>query len=155
MVSHLPLLYGDLTAEENLLFFSRMYDLAQARERVKDVLQLIDLYPRRKDLVRQYSRGMQQRLAIGRAILHDPLLLLLDEPHTGLDQDAAVMLDKLLEEVGAKGRTVVMTSHNLIRAAGLASRIDILHRGRIVESISRGRMDISQLPELYRRVTHD
>jgi heme exporter protein A len=132
-----------------------MYDLDQAQERVRQVLRLVGLDTRRRDLVRQYSRGMQQRLAIGRAILHDPQLLLLDEPHTGLDQDAAEMLDEVLRDVGAQGRTVVMTSHDLMRAAGLASRIDILHRGRIVESLPREQVDLTQLPEFYRRVTHD
>ncbi|TFH35492.1 MAG: ATP-binding cassette domain-containing protein, partial [Anaerolineales bacterium] len=112
-------------------------------------------YPRRRDLVREFSRGMQQRLAIARSILHDPELLLFDEPHTGLDQDAAAMLDDLLSEIASGGRTVVMTSHDLPRAAKLADRLDILSRGVIAASIRKGEQEISELPEIYRRVTQD
>ncbi|OGO65407.1 MAG: sodium ABC transporter ATP-binding protein, partial [Chloroflexi bacterium RBG_19FT_COMBO_50_10] len=96
VVSHLPLLYGDLTAEENLRFYARMYDIAHSEKRITDVLEMVGLVPRRRDLVRTFSRGMQQRLAIGRAVLHDPEVMLFDEPHTGLDQDACLMLDTVL-----------------------------------------------------------
>lgn len=109
VVSHLPLLYGDLTAEENLRFYGRMYGLDNLDHRVIEVLDLVGLLARRRDLVRTF-RGMQQRLAIGRAVLHDPEVILFDEPHTGLDQDACAMLDRVLREVAAHGRTVVMTS---------------------------------------------
>ena len=98
VLSHQPLLYGDLTAEENLRFYGRMYGLRDINKRVEDILLLVGLRARRRDLVRGFSRGMQQRLAIGRAILHEPEILLFDEPHTGLDQDAAEMLDELLEQ---------------------------------------------------------
>lgn len=155
VVSHQPLLYGDLTAEENLRFYARMYDLGDMNARVDEVLYMVGLAARRKDLLRQYSRGMQQRLAIGRAILHDPQILLFDEPHTGLDQEAAAMLDGVLKEIAAQGRTVVMTSHDLIRTAGLASRIDILSKGVIAASVTGEEMDPDKLPALYRSVTHD
>ncbi|UCF59933.1 MAG: heme ABC exporter ATP-binding protein CcmA [Anaerolineaceae bacterium] len=154
VVSHQPLLYGDLTAEENLFFYSRMYGLTDLEHRVGAILEMVGLHARRRDLVRQYSRGMQQRLAIGRAILHDPDVLLFDEPHTGLDQEAAAMLDTLLQDVAARGRTVVMTSHNLDRAADLAERIDILSKGVIAASIKRDEIDPLDLPKLYRSVTH-
>jgi heme exporter protein A len=154
VVSHQPLLYGDLTAEENLRFYARLYDLSGVEGRVTEVLELVGLAARRRDLVRQFSRGMQQRLTIARAILHDPEVLLLDEPHTGLDQDASVMLDDVLRHVAARGRTVVMTSHDLNRAADLASRVDILSRGRIAGSLPKAEIDIGRLPELYRAVTH-
>ncbi len=141
VVSHLPLLYGDLTAEENLRFFGRMYAVAGLDNRINEVLEMVGLEARRRDLVRTFSRGMQQRLAIGRAVLHDPDVMLFDEPHTGLDQDACVMLDTVLQEVAARGRTVVMTSHDLARAADLASRFDVLSRGKIVASVRRDEMD--------------
>lgn len=155
VVSHQPLLYGDLTAEENLNFYSRMYGVADPERRVGAVIEMVGLKARRRDLVRKFSRGMQQRLAIGRAILHDPDVLLFDEPHTGLDQEAAAMLDTLLRDVAARGRTVVMTSHNLDRAADLAERIDILSKGVIAASVKRAEIDPLELPKLYRSVTHD
>jgi heme exporter protein A len=155
VVSHQPLLYGDLTAEENLRFYARMYSIQNAAERIQTVLELVGLYPRRRDLVRSFSRGMQQRLAIGRAVLHEPEILLFDEPHTGLDQDAAAMLDEVLRTIAAGGRTVVMTSHDLLRAARLADRVDILSKGVIAASIPGGEVDPVELSELYRQVTHD
>ena len=153
VVSHQPLIYGDLTAEENLRFFARMYSVTGADQRISEVLDLVGLSTRRRDLVRTFSRGMQQRLAIGRAVLHDPEVMLFDEPHTGLDQDAAVMLDGILQEVAARGRTVVMTSHDLSRAADLASRIDILSRGVITSSIQRADIESSELISFYHQAT--
>jgi heme exporter protein A len=151
VVSHLPLLYGDLTAEENLHFFGRMYGVANLDRRITEVLDLVGLLPRRRDLVRTFSRGMQQRLAIGRAVLHDPEVMLFDEPHTGLDQEASAMLDHVLREVAARGRTVVMTSHDLARSGDLASRFDILSRGTIAASVQRADIDPNQLLAFYRQ----
>jgi heme exporter protein A len=134
VVSHMPLLYGDLTAEENLRFFGNMYNVSNLNQRISEVLGLVGLAARRRDLVRTFSRGMQQRLAIGRAVLHDPEVMLFDEPHTGLDQDACDMLDKVLRDVAARGRTVVMTSHDLARVEDLATRYDVLSKGVISAS---------------------
>jgi heme exporter protein A len=155
VVSHQPLLYGDLTAEENLRFYARLYGLSDVRRRVDETLAGISLEARRRDLVREFSRGMQQRLAIGRAMLHDPQVMLLDEPYTGLDQDACAMLDSLLRQVAAGGRTVVMTSHDLPRAADLATRIDVLSGGVIAASVPRAQITSAGLIDLYRLVTHD
>jgi heme exporter protein A len=152
VVSHQPLLYGDLTAEENLRFYARLYSVPQAKRRIDEILEMVGLDRRRRDRVREYSRGMQQRLAIGRAVLHDPLILLFDEPHTGLDQEASAMLDGVLRQVAGRGRTVLMTSHDLLRAADLASRIDILSGGVIARSLSRGQPEWDDLPALYRAV---
>jgi heme exporter protein A len=154
VVSHQPLLYGDLTAEENLRFYARLYSLPQAKRRIDEILEMVGLDRRRRDRVREYSRGMQQRLAIGRAVLHDPLILLFDEPHTGLDQEASAMLDGVLRQVAGRGRTVLMTSHDLLRAADLASRIDVLSGGVIARSLSRGQAEWDDLPALYRAVAH-
>jgi len=150
-VSHLPLLYGDLSAEENLLFYGRMYDIQNLTSRCQEVLQLVGLSARRKELVRTFSRGMQQRLAIGRAVIHDPEVILFDEPYTGLDQEACAMLDEVLREVAARGRTVVMTSHDLARAAYLASRFDIISNGEIVASVQRDQIDPNHLLAFYRQ----
>ena len=154
VVTHQPLLYGDLTVEENLRFFGRMYGVGDLKQRIEDVLGMVGLVALRRDLVRQLSRGMQQRLSIGRAILHDPEILLLDEPHTGLDQEAAEMLDDMLNEVATRGRTVVLTSHDLTRVTDLADRVDILHKGKIAASVRRGEVDLAELSALYHSVTH-
>ncbi len=151
VVSHQPLLYGDLTAEENLQFYGRMYGVVELRKRIDEVIELVGLTSRRRDLVRNFSRGMQQRLAIGRAILPNPEVLLFDEPHTGLDQDACDMLDGLLREVAGQGRTVVMTSHDLARVEDLASRFDVLSRGIISASSKRNEMGKSNLLDFYRK----
>ncbi|RPJ27065.1 MAG: heme ABC exporter ATP-binding protein CcmA [Chloroflexi bacterium] len=150
VVSHLPLLYGDLTAEENLRFYARMYNIPDYEARITEVLEMVGLETRRRDLVRTYSRGMQQRLAIGRAVLHDPDVMLFDEPYTGLDQDASSMLDEVLKTVAAQGRTVVMTSHDLARAEDLATRFDILSRGIITASATRRQLKRSNLLTFYR-----
>lgn len=151
VVSHLPLLYGDLSADENLRFYGRMYNLANLEARITEVLEMVGLEHRRKDLVRTFSRGMQQRLAIGRAVLHDPVVMLFDEPYTGLDQDASSMLDGVLKTVAAQGRTVVMTSHDLARAEELATRFDVLSRGVIVASTTSQQLKQSNLLTFYKQ----
>lgn len=151
VVSHLPLLYPDLTAEENLQFYARMYGINNDQSRITEVLQLIGLENRRKDLVRTFSRGMSQRLAIARAILHEPQVILFDEPYTGLDQDASEMLDKVLKEIASHGRTVVMTSHDLIRAEALATRFDVLSRGVITASINKNDLKNSNVLDFYKQ----
>jgi heme exporter protein A len=151
VVSHLPLLYADLTAEENLRFYGRMYALPNLDARISEVLEMVGLAGRRRDLVRTFSRGMQQRLAIGRAVMHDPEVILFDEPYTGLDQDASAMLDEVLKSVTGLGRTVVMTSHDLARAEDLASRFDVLSRGVIAASTSRDALQGSNLLAFYKQ----
>ena len=155
VVAHQPMLYGDLTAAENLTFFGRMYDLQSIGARVEETLRMVGLWSVRDELLRAFSRGMQQRLAIARAILHAPRLLLLDEPHTGLDQDAAKILDDLLVDVASQGRTVVMTSHDLARAHRLSNRVDILSRGKVAASIKTDQETAAGLAKLYQEATHD
>lgn len=150
VVSHLPLLYGDLSAEENLRFYGRMYGLSNLEARITEVLEMVGLDNRRRDLIRTFSRGMQQRLAIGRAVLHDPDVMLFDEPYTGLDQDASSMLDDVLKTVAVEGRTVVMTSHDLARAEDLATRFDILSRGVIAATATHKQLKKSNLLTFYK-----
>jgi len=151
VVSHLPLLYGDLTADENLRFYARMYGIENIEARLNEVLEMVGLAKRRSDLVRTFSRGMQQRLAIGRAVLHDPEVMLFDEPYTGLDQDASAMLDDVLKTVAAQGRTVVMTSHDLARAEVLATRFDVLSRGVIAATTTREQLNNGNLLNFYKQ----
>ncbi len=151
VVSHQPLLYGDLTAAENLRFYGQLYGVAHLSARIEALLALTGLETVRNDLVRTFSRGMQQRLAIGRAMLPDPQVLLLDEPHTGLDQDACVMLDQTLSQVAGQGRTLLMASHDLARSAALASRVDILVKGQIIASTATAALPPDGLLTYYRQ----
>ncbi|MEN8242753.1 MAG: heme ABC exporter ATP-binding protein CcmA [Chloroflexota bacterium] len=151
VLSHQPLLYGDLTADENLRYYGKMYSVENFAAREAEVLALVDLSKRKDDLVRTFSRGMQQRLSIARAVLHDPDILLLDEPYTGLDQDASEMLDGVLKQIAAQGRTVVMTSHDLARSAELGTRFDVLSRGKIISSASRDEIPQDGLLGFYRK----
>jgi heme exporter protein A len=151
VVSHLPLLYGDLSAEGNLRFYARLFGIVNYELRITEVLEMTGLENRRRDLVRTFSRGMQQRLAIGRAVLHDPDVMLFDEPYTGLDQDASSMLDDVLKTVAAQGRTIVMTSHDLARAEDLATRFDILSRGVITASATRRQLKKTDLLTFYKQ----
>jgi heme exporter protein A len=137
LVSHKTLLYDDLSALQNLRFYTRMYDVPDASNRIESVLNQVGLMSRQHDPVRTYSRGMQQRLAIARAILHNPPILLLDEPDTGLDQHAAGMLGELLSAVGISQRTILMTTHNLERGVSLGNRVVILAKGKIAYDAQR------------------
>ncbi|MGB9640422.1 MAG: heme ABC exporter ATP-binding protein CcmA [Anaerolineales bacterium] len=155
VVTHSPLLYGDLTAAENLNFYGRMYQVPHLTNRVGEVLKLVGLYQRKHDLVRTFSRGMQQRLAIGRAILHDPAVILFDEPYSGLDQEACDMLDRLFLDVAARGSTIIMTSHDIWRVADLAARFAILSNGKIVASAKRNDLRSTHLLEFYRQALQE
>ncbi len=149
LVSHKTLLYNDLTANQNLRFYARMYDVLNPADRIEIILNQVGLWERRHDPVRTYSRGMKQRLAIARAILHNPPILLLDEPDTGLDQHAAGMLSELLSAVDISRRTILMTTHNLERGLSLGSRVVILAKGKIAYDIQRENVSTEELREQY------
>jgi heme ABC exporter ATP-binding subunit CcmA len=153
LVSHKPLLYENLTARENLQFFARLYDLTDIDARITNLLERVGLAKREASLVRTFSRGMQQRLSIARALLHDPHVLLLDEPYTGLDQDASIVLDGLLRQAQADGHTILMSTHQLDRAVSLASRVIILSRGVIGYDAPASAEDAVELAATYTRVT--
>jgi heme exporter protein A len=153
MVSHQALLYGDMTAAENLDFFARLYQLDHRQERVAEALQMVGLLARQRDPVRSFSRGMLQRLTIARATLHEPDVLLLDEPYTGLDQEATRLLDDLLSRESEKGRTIFMITHDLARGLDLCQRIAILNRGRIARIVERQEVNAAEFLALYGDVT--
>ena len=153
LVSHQPLLYGDLTAGENLHFFARLYGLDQAEERVGAALSTVGLAARERDPVRTFSRGMTQRLTIARATLHEPDVLLFDEPYTGLDQEASDLLDGLLREQAALGRTILMITHDLVHGLNLADRVVILSRGRIAATTTGRELEPAAFLQLYTEAT--
>jgi ABC-type multidrug transport system ATPase subunit len=119
-LAHEPLVYRELTALENLDLYGRLYRIPERRERVGMLLERFGLWEARAERVAAYSRGMQQRLALCRALLHDPDLLLLDEPFNALDADAAALLDRELREL-APSRTFVVATHDPERLAPLAT----------------------------------
>ena len=153
LLSHQPLLYGDLTAEENLRFFGAMYDVPNLNARIDQLLDQVNLADRRRDRARTFSRGMQQRLAIARALLHDPAVLLLDEPFTGLDPQASDRLEQLLHTLNDGSRTVVMTIHDLERGWALCTRALVIARGKIVFEARTAELDAATFRSEYRRVT--
>jgi heme ABC exporter ATP-binding subunit CcmA len=155
MVSHKPLLYENLSAIENLHFFARLYNLPADTldARIKELLNQVGLGKRGQDLVRAFSRGMQQRLSIARALLHNPDILMLDEPYTGLDQDASAILDGLLQTAYSGGRTILMSTHDLGRAATLAGRAVIISRGSIAYDQPTAELDPLKLAAVYTEVT--
>ncbi|MXV92167.1 MAG: heme ABC exporter ATP-binding protein CcmA, partial [Chloroflexi bacterium] len=134
LLAHRPLLYANLTARENLDFFAALYNIAPAERtrRRDDLLQQVGLAARADGLVRDFSRGMQQRLSLARALLHQPDLLLLDEPYTGLDEAGCAILDGLLAAASAGGCTIIMSTHQLERMPSMVDRALILSDGSLV-----------------------
>jgi len=131
VVAHAPLLYDRLTAAENLRFFARMYDLTSPDDRINRLLRAFALWPKRDEPVRTFSRGMLQRLAIARAILHDPPVLIFDEPDSGLDTESLTMLSALLAEFRRSERAVLLSTHDRSLAAAWSDRMCELRAGRL------------------------
>lgn len=149
LISHHTLLYDDLTAHENLTFYAKMYGLKNRTESVDDALQTVGLADRHKDRVRGFSRGMKQRLAIARATLHQPEILLLDEPFTGLDTAARSLLSDMICNLRSQGRTILLVTHDLVQGLTLANRIGILKRGELVYESFTENITETELRTLY------
>ena len=132
VLSHRTFLYGALSASENLTFYGSLYDLPDLAERVKVSLSEVGLTKAAARRVRGFSRGMRQRLALARTLLHDPSLVFLDEPFTGLDVHASALLRDVLVRLKDGQRTVILVTHNLSEGLALADRIAIQAQGRFV-----------------------
>ena len=130
-VSHMTFLYGDLTVRENLKFFATLFALPRAEKKIAAALELFRLEDRAHTPVRKLSRGLQQRAALARALLHEPQFLLLDEPFTGLDAASVDTLESLMRQLPAEGKAVVFSTHDFERGAALARRLVSLEAGRI------------------------
>jgi heme exporter protein A len=152
-LSHRTLLYDDLTAQQNLRFYGRMYDLPQDLQRADHLLEQVGLGMRRHDLVQTFSRGMRQRLAVARSLLHRPQVLLLDEPYSGLDPQAVEVLTALLAELTGGGCTILLTTHRLSRGLTAGQRVLILHEGQMVYDQSRAAISLETFSDTYRALT--
>lgn len=155
VVLHASMLYANLTCRENLQFYARMYDLAHSTDRVERLLSQMDLRTRADDRVVTFSRGMQQRLSVARALLHDPKYLLMDEVFTGLDQRFISSLPDLMRQQASEGKGILFTTHELERVFSVATRVDVLHRGRILFSHPVESITPAQLLDQYQAITFD
>ena len=131
VVLHQSLLYDALTAQENLQFYGRLFNVPLLQKRIEWLLDDVGLYDRRADLVRTFSRGMQQRLSIARALLHDPKILLLDEAFSGLDANAVNLLRRMLARFHDEGRTILMSTHEYKLGMQQATRVAMLVNGAL------------------------
>ena len=137
LISHNSMLYPDLTAEQNLLIYARLYGVADPEARVLELLEAVELKHRRLDVVRTFSRGMTQRLSIARALIHDPDVVFLDEPYSGLDPQR-------------EGRTFVMVSHDLQKGFAMCTHALVLAKGKVVAFDEKDAFDFDEFSALYR-----
>ncbi|MCC7204446.1 MAG: ABC transporter ATP-binding protein [Phycisphaeraceae bacterium] len=152
LIGHQALLYRDLTARENLLFFARLYNIPDPPARAAQLLTRMGLIDRADDPASTLSRGMLQRLGIARAVVHDPDLLLADEPFAGLDAPSTAAIENLLTELHHSGKTILMSNHDVPQSLRLAQHVIALRRGRCVmdQPTSGGGVTPAQLLEAIR-----
>lgn len=149
VISHHTFLYENLTARENLTFYGRMYRVPDLKNRIFEVLSQVGLEFSLNDPIRTFSRGMQQRLAIARAILHDPAILYLDEPYTGLDPHAIQILNNVLHQLNLNKRTVFLITHNFEEGFTLSDRVLFVVKGRIAYDGKKDALTRDELKNLY------
>lgn len=152
VLSHNPLLYEDLTLKENLIFFSRMYGLKKDKKAIKSLIDDVGLLHRSNDKVGEFSRGMKQRAAVARVILHDPPVLLLDEPYTGLDFKAWDMLSGMLDRFHKKEKTILLITHNVELGYSIGDRLAVLSKGKIVYDVKKQDVDIETFKKRYKEI---
>jgi len=150
-IGHGISVYDELSAIENLTLFARLYGLKEPRKAATEWLERTGLDRVSGGLVREFSRGMRQRLAVARAFLHNPSVLLLDEPFTALDDRAIAVLQRLLREGLAEGKTIVMSTHQLREALELATDVALLNRGKVAFSGPRTPEMVADPGFLYAR----
>jgi heme exporter protein A len=153
MVTHQPMLYGDLTGLENLKFHGKMFGLEHLEDRIESAAKLMGLGRFLGKRVATLSHGMQKRLSLAKATLHDPPMLLLDEPETGLDQEALGMLRDVMVAGDRGRRTVLMVTHSLERGLALGNRVAILAGGKIAYQEEKAQIDEEEFKVAYSRIT--
>lgn len=149
LISHAAMLYPDLTAEENLMLYAELYGVNDPHARVSELLEAVGLSHRRLDQVRTFSRGMTQRVSIARALVHDPRVVFLDEPYSGLDPHAVEIFDELIGSVRGD-RTFVMVSHDLQKGFAMCTHVLVMARGRMVTFAPKDEIDLDEFSRLYR-----
>ena len=149
VISHQPFVYENLSALENLEFYASLYGVKNPRARAEELLKKVDLYPRRSDPVRTFSRGMLQRVSIARAIVHDPQMIFLDEPYTGLDSVASASLTAILKEQLEGKKTILMVTHDLKIGLELASHVIIMKKGQKVYSAPSSQIAPLEFEKIY------
>ena len=154
-LSHNTALYADLTALENLRFFAQLMDLPSGDADLLGRIERVGLAGREREPVRNYSRGMQQRLAIARAFLHDPAILLLDEPFTGLDQYGTDFLKGYLADAHARGKTCLMAIHDAPLGYELADRLVVIEKGVAALDVTKASMTLEEFTDRYRRLAEE
>lgn len=152
-LGHDSFLYPDLTPIENLTFYGKAYRLSDLRSRIASVLQFVGLQEWGNAQVRTFSRGMEQRVALARALLHEPELLLFDEPYAGLDARGVATLQTALTQTKAQGKTVIFTTHDFALGLELCDQALIFNRGRIVWHSDGQLPTVSEFDEIYHQNT--
>ncbi|MCK4575668.1 ABC transporter ATP-binding protein [candidate division WOR-3 bacterium] len=155
LLTHNTFLYENLTGHENLRFFGGLYGIYNLRERIEELSNLFNIEERMSEPVRNLSRGMKQRLSIIRALIHDPEIILLDEPYTGLDEVSTQTMENYLLSLQKKGKIIFITTHNLIRGYRIATQLGILSGGKIHFKSQKKKITSKDLEETYRRLIYN
>ena len=155
LLTHNSFLYENLTGYENLRFFGGLYGIYNLRERIEELSNLFNIEERMSEPVRNLSRGMKQRLSIIRALIHDPEIILLDEPYTGLDEVSTQTMENYLLSLQKKGKIIFITTHNLIRGYRIATQLGILSGGKIHFESQKKKITSKDLEETYRRLIYN
>jgi heme exporter protein A len=152
-LGHESFLYSNLTPLENLKFYGKLYKVPDLETKSMNLLKEVGLYLFRDIPIRSFSRGMMQRLAIARVLLAEPKILMLDEPHTGLDQEAVALLNRIIKEKQKSGTSILIISHDFEQVHTLADRVAILKKGIIVDTIQlNGDMNLDEMKNWYEKV---
>ncbi|MDP2645264.1 MAG: heme ABC exporter ATP-binding protein CcmA [Desulfobacterales bacterium] len=155
VISHHTFLYGNLSAFENLKFYGQMFNVLDLNAKIKELLDFVGLTHVTHAHVQTFSRGMQQRLSVARAVIHDPAILFLDEPYTGLDEHGAQRFTTLLDTFRRDGKTILMTSHNLDQGLELCNKAAILKSGRLIVQKEVSKSDKIEFKHIYMELTQE
>lgn len=149
IISHQLFLYDNLSVIENLKFYGSLYGIDYPEKKGEELLKQLDIYKRKDDLVRTLSRGMLQRVSIARALIHNPEIIFLDEPYTGLDNHSAQTLSTILKEQLKNNKTIIMVTHEIETGLSFADTVIIMNKGKIVYNQQKSLLDKDKFQEFY------